>query len=235
MWRDEADVKRMAALGSVAGAVAHHLNNLLGGIVTAVDFAQGGDNPEMLKRALRTVVPALARINALSRALLIFAEGDRSDSSREAVVETVRRFVADHEAVWEEKGISVSTAVAPLDTAVPVRSLLTILEVLTTNACEAMPEGGRLRIELGPCEGGMIVLRVADSGRGIPAEQINRVFEPFFTTKTGLPARGFEPPGLGLAAAHGIVSQLGGTVSLTSAPEGGTVCSVHLPSGSSSG
>jgi CheY-like chemotaxis protein len=109
---------------------------------------------------------------------------------------------------------------------------------LATNAIQAMPAGGTLRIELaaerveqpraatiGGCGAGeYVVLTVADAGVGIAPEIVDRIFDPFFTTKevgTGT--------GLGLSLVHGIVTDLGGAIDVASAPGAGTTFTVYLP------
>ncbi len=225
--RDLADERKMVALGSMAGAVAHHFNNVIGGIITSVDFAQSSDNPQTLRRALSTTISALTRANRLTLSLLAFAEGDRTECLTHDLNETVRQFVASLEPKLKDQNIKLETSLQPLQAMVPAKRILSILDGLTTNACEAMPEGGTLRIELAQ-ERQQILLRVIDTGQGIPAEDLPRVFEPFFTTKFNDAVAGGHV-GLGLAVVHGIVKELGGTVTLCSERPGGTICTVWLP------
>ena len=104
-----------------------------------------------------------------------------------------------------------------------------VLLNLAGNARDAMPAGGRLRIEVtgggrGPARTGQVVLTVSDSGVGMDEGTLAHVFEPFFTTKEV--GRG---TGLGLATVYGIVAQLGGEVSVASAPGAGTTFRISLP------
>jgi signal transduction histidine kinase len=98
---------------------------------------------------------------------------------------------------------------------------------LLTNAREAMPGGGQIRLETGPAERpGWIRLLVADTGAGIPAEEISKIFDPFFTTKrTGT--------GLGLSVSYGIIQEHGGTVDVQSRPGAGTSFIISFPTGDS--
>ena len=86
-----------------------------------------------------------------------------------------------------------------------------------------MPEGGKLRVTLSPSEDDAEI-RVRDSGGGIPAAELSRIFDPFFTTK---PAG--EGSGLGLAVAHGIVAEHGGTMEADSDEGQGTEFTILLP------
>jgi PAS domain S-box-containing protein len=227
--RQFAEAQRMSALGMMAGAVAHHFNNLLGGVVTTLDFARSSSDPRVLHRYLRAASSALARATALTRNLLFFAEGEHDDSPQADISETVRGFIAEHEPQWAEHGVSVETDLQPTGAQVPVDRVVHIIDILATNACEAMPGGGRLRFEVSRSGNGTVLLKVSDTGVGIPPEQIRQVFEPFFTTKRVLDASRPGHVGLGLAVVHGIVRDLGGTVCLESNSPEGTSCVVRLP------
>lgn len=227
--RSAAHQQKMAALGTMAGQVAHHFNNVLGGIITSLDFAQGHDNPDILRRAMRTAMTALSRANRLTQGLLAFAEGDRSECPLDDLSQVVQRFLVDLAPRLAEEQVRLETDVDPIKGLVPSRRVTTILEHLSANAREAMAEGGALRIELKPFgDEPKAILRVADTGCGITPENLPRVFEPFFTTKCEQ-YDAAQHAGLGLAVVHGIVKEMGGSVSLCSTMSGGTVCSVVLP------
>jgi signal transduction histidine kinase len=96
-----------------------------------------------------------------------------------------------------------------------------VLLNLLTNAREAMPEGGRLRVATRR-NGGSIEVEVTDTGKGIPAEHLSKVFDPFFTTKE-------KGTGLGLAISYGIVRDHGGTLTVRSREGAGTTFLVTVP------
>ena len=99
-----------------------------------------------------------------------------------------------------------------------------VIANLAVNARDAMPDGGRVGIEVSiPGSGTEAVLEVSDNGSGMDAETAAHVFEPFFSTK------GPDGSGFGLATVHGIVSQSGGRIVLESTPGGGTTFSIFLP------
>ena len=229
MVREVAEAQRMSALGLMAGAVAHHFNNLLGGAITTIDFAQTSDNPELLRRTLEATASVLARASSLTQSLLAFAEGDRSSSPTAEATAIVQGFVARYTERWAEQDIVVETELESLPATVPVKYLLTVLEMLASNACQAMLDGGTLRFELSGTDEGQILLRVCDTGVGMTAEHRRHAFEPFFTTRRAPGDGPGEHVGLGLAVVHGIVKDMGGTVALEPAEGGGTVCSVRLP------
>jgi two-component system, NtrC family, sensor kinase len=100
-----------------------------------------------------------------------------------------------------------------------------VILVLMVNASEAMPKGGRLEIatDFDP-RTGQGVLRVKDTGSGIPVDVLPHIFDPFFTTKEDQ-----SRTGLGLAVAHGIVEQHAGEIAVDSIPGQGTEFRVALP------
>lgn len=228
--RMTAEVQKMSALGLMAGAVAHHFNNLLAGLLTTADFSQNSDDPQVLRRALQSITSTLTRASKLTRALLAFAEGAHHDSPTEDITDTVRQFVADLEPSLCESGITIEADLQPINRCLPAKQVRTILDCLTSNACDAMPEGGILRITLAPSPDGQnMVLRIGDTGQGIPEKDLGHVFEPFFTTKSEGLVGLADHPGLGLAVVHGIIRSLGGTVTLCSSRTDGTICSIQLP------
>jgi CheY-like chemotaxis protein/anti-sigma regulatory factor (Ser/Thr protein kinase) len=93
---------------------------------------------------------------------------------------------------------------------------------LIFNAVDALPRGGWIRMAVFACEE-HVVVRVSDSGEGIPAEIRERIFEPFFSTK------GSQGTGLGLAVVAGILERHAGTIALEPAPAGGTAFIMTLP------
>ena len=135
--------------------------------------------------------------------------------------DTLRRQLAD-------RNIKVETHLEPIRIELPSRQMMTILNLLAENAAEAMPEGGILRIELSEHQD-EIILRISDTGAGIPADHIPGVFEPFFTTKGTESNEEGGHPGLGLSAVHGIIKDMGGRVRLNSQPCRGTTVTVCIP------
>ncbi|MEJ2477038.1 MAG: ATP-binding protein, partial [Desulfobacterales bacterium] len=111
----------------------------------------------------------------------------------------------------------------PLVAANP-RHLQQLFLNLLLNAVDAMPEGGPLKVRSEVDKDGWVRVDVADSGVGIPEENLDKIFDPFFTTKE--PGRG---TGLGLSVSFGIAEQHGGRITVQSRPGAGTTFSVFLP------
>jgi signal transduction histidine kinase len=102
----------------------------------------------------------------------------------------------------------------------PMKVETAILEIVS-NALDAMPNGGELRLD-GGLDDGRVVLAIRDTGRGIPAEALPNVCEPFFTTRA-------EGTGLGLAIARRFVEQNGGRLEIASTPGEGTTVRLAFP------
>jgi len=226
---------KLEAVGRLAGGVAHDFNNLLLGIRGYTELA---------KRAVaRKTDPldyfdqisgAVDRATALTRQLLVFSRKqvllpERLDLNDVVTqMESLLRQVAG-ENIELEAVSSCDSAFVNADRG----QLEQVLVNLGVNACDAMPGGGRLTFEVGSVEAGpadpagvkpgpCALLSVTDTGCGMDAETVERVFEPFFTTKT-------DGTGLGLAMAHGIVTQSGGTISASSELGEGTTFRIYLP------
>ena len=95
---------------------------------------------------------------------------------------------------------------------------------LINNAKDAIDRGGEIKIETDIGEGDTINIRVGDTGKGIPTENLGKIFDPFYTTKP--PGKG---TGLGLSICHGIIEKLGGDISVASKAGKGTTFTISLP------
>lgn len=220
-----ASAGKMASLGEMAGALAHYLNNMLGGAVTSIDFALGTDIPNLQVRALRQTGEALARAGKLLNSLLAFAEGDQRPQDQRQINDVVREVAQRVQPELLEANITLDLRLDPrADFSVPLRQFTTVLENVLHNAADAMPNGGSISIEM-PRTDGRHTLVISDTGCGMEDQSLKRVFEPFYTTKSR--ELDFEHhPGLGMAVAHGILQRLGHDIWITSTVDTGT--QVHI-------
>jgi len=228
--RKLAKSQRLASLGTFASGIAHHFNNILGGIATTVDFALDARDPGALRRALNVTADAVTRASKLVEQLMSFAEGEQKDVDLADATETVCYFMDLMEEELKQANIEVEVQTREQSVfPIPFHSMLSILESLVANAREAMAdEGGRLRILVSP-QPGQLLLRLEDTGQGIREDDAEHVFEPFFSTKAGEDTSGDPRLGLGLAVVHGIVTDLQGTIDLRSESGKGTTVEIIIP------
>jgi PAS domain S-box-containing protein len=221
--------QKMASLGALAGGVAHHFNNILGGVTTAVDYALQSEDAGAVRRALRITADAVHRAGKLTRHLLAFAEGDKRPDDLGDLTETLLFFVDEMEPGLRERNIDLALDLNAIPVcAVPRHRLLTVLRNLANNAIEAMPHGGQMSLSLWT-QGDEVTLEMTDTGCGIDEKLQGRVFEPFFTTKDGASEDVSGDAGLGLSVVYGLVSEMGGTISLRSKPGEGCQLEIKLP------
>jgi len=223
--------RRIGSLGHMAAGVAHHFNNILGGMMAGIDLALQTDNPRELRRTLRSVAQAIARATRITRQLETFAESENTLGEETAPLDQIVAAYAERlRPAGERMQIRIESNLTALDPPREFEShkVQPIVESLVQNALDAMPSGGTLTLQLTQ-DGGFGVLKVTDTGVGMPEEVLDRIFEPFFTTKGELGGGTAKNIGLGLAAVHGLVSELGGTIRIESKVGEGTTVTVRLP------
>jgi signal transduction histidine kinase len=213
--------ERLAAIGQVGGGVAHELRNPLNVIKTSVYYLLNARNPtpektaEHLRRIERHVTLADNVITALSN----FARMPVPDLKPVAVRRLVEEAVEVNPPPETVRVVHDWPADLPMGLADPDQVRI-VFANLVRNAREAMPQGGTLTLTGRPADG-HVEVAVADTGVGIPPEQLSRIMEPLYTTK----ARGL---GLGLALARAILEKNRGTLHAASEPGRGTTFTVRL-------
>lgn len=226
---DLAETRKMAALGEMAGAIAHHFNNVLGGIITGIDYANQSNDPAITHRVLEQVSKALLRTSSLVNGLLAFSEGGPHEDDLSDLTELLNSLADENEFSLAGRGIEVTTSYANLPVIpVPREQILIVLRNIIQNAVEAMPEGGVLGFSGRVSDAG-IVVGISDTGKGMDDDAMSRMFEPFWTTKGALATVQGRAAGLGLAISHGIVQRLGGTIRVHSQVGKGTTVEVCIP------
>lgn len=229
--------QKMDAIGQLTGGVAHDFNNVLTVITGTIEIIQEGlaDKPQLAAIA-QLIDDAASRGAEITSQLLTFARRQplepREIDVNGLVVETaklLRPILGEHVEIVTRLADDAWLAMADPS------QLSSAIVNLAVNARDAMPDGGRLTLETANREldstgngdgdaGSYVMVAVADTGHGIPADIRDRVFEPFFTTK-GL-GRG---TGLGLSMVYGFAKQTGGTVAIESEEGRGTVMRLFLP------
>jgi two-component system, cell cycle sensor histidine kinase and response regulator CckA len=233
--------RSMDAMGRLAGGIAHVFNNLLTAIACETELALArlpADEPA--RKNLREIEKVGQRGASLARQLLAFSGRQvlnpkplQLNHLLTGMEDRVHRFLGDE--------IELRLELHPdLDRVeVDPEQFEHVVMNLVSNARDAMPEGGRLILEtmnadilegedlhpLWSKPGRYVLLKVSDTGPGMPEEVRRHAFEPFFSTKGGM-----EITGLGLSTAYGIVTQSGGHILADSEPGSGTRFHIYLPS-----
>jgi len=239
--------QKLQSIGTLAGGIAHDLNNLLVPILGLTELTMEDLEPEGRHyRNLANVIAAAERARRLVEQILAFSRRDMPS----------RRLVKLGDIVPEvmpllRSGVSSSVAIRDkIDPRTPdiladATQLHQVLMNLASNAADAMGiRGGSINIEVSPATldtafclryanmtpGPAAMLRVSDTGKGMDAETAKRIFEPFFTTK-GVG----EGTGLGLSVVHGIVTAHGGAIMVDSAVGKGTTFTIYFPAAMGAG
>lgn len=230
----------LATVGQLAGGVAHEFNNLLTSIILDVDLLlRKPDLSADLEEGLQSIAGESRKAAHLVQQLLDFSRRAMLRAHPTDLASVVREAIRDmwpalpdpiHVLVEQEPGEYMLN--------VDAARIRQALVNLVTNAREAMPEGGELRIMVSCVEvgkgqepplaemtsGKWACLAVSDTGSGISSETLPHIFEPFFTTKPMGEGRG-----LGLSQVYGVVKQHKGHIDVETAPGQGTTVRIYLP------
>lgn len=216
--------ERLASAGTIAAGIAHEVNNALVGILHEANRADTEADPETLRAALHRVGLQGNRIATIVQGLLGFAQPRAPERGKTGVEDLITETLELHRYELASSHIAVEVEVAANLPSVWVdrKQIQQVLVNLITNAQQAMaPQGGRLSIAA-VRTGSDISITVADTGPGIPPEQLRQVFDPFFTTKS-------EGTGLGLSVSYQIVRAHEGDLLVESHAGCGATFVVRLP------
>ncbi len=221
---------KLAAVGEMAAAIAHELNNPLTSVTGFAELALSDMSQESeTRKDLEIVMREAARARDVVRRLLDFARQSESTRARASLNDVVDDVVTLSRHLIHTSGVTLNLV---MEENLPwilvdVNQMKQVLLNLIHNALQAMPNGGDLTISTKstPRAGrDWIKVSVQDTGVGIPKLDQARIFEPFYTTKGDQGGTG-----LGLSVTYGIITDHGGQIDVESQPGAGSKFSVWLP------
>jgi two-component system, sporulation sensor kinase E len=217
--------EKLAAIGELSAYIAHEIRNPL--------FTIGGFANSLLKKAdlddssqekIKIILHESQKLDHILKNIINFSRPTKSEESEINVNRIIMdilqlfRLSCEEQQIKTETEIDHGLALAKGDPELIKQCLINLIK----NSIEAMPDGGYLTLTTG-MEDELIVVKVGDTGKGIPREIREKVFNPFFTTKKG------EGTGLGLAMTKKIIEDMGGRLELFSQESKGTTIVIHLP------
>jgi signal transduction histidine kinase len=222
--------QRLSSVGELASSVAHEFNNILTTIINYAKMGVKGQSPAAQAQSFEKILRGGQRAAAIVNSMLGFARNHTSHREPTDVVHLVEEVLLLTEKDLGKHRIQIEKRFHGRPTAVVVPGQIEqILVNLVINARQAMPSGGRLRIEVREnVAGDTVEVQIADTGVGIAPENLRQIFEPFFTTK--LPDDcGRGGTGLGLSVCRQIIEQHHGRIRVESVVGKGSTFVVKLP------
>jgi signal transduction histidine kinase len=210
----------------MAAHITHEIRNPLASVGLYLELLSdeiGADNPEA-RQLVRSLSNEVDRLSEITETYLRFVRLPKPKLDREdlgALASAVMEF-SRGELALARIDLDLAIASGLPEVAVDESQIRQALLNLVRNAKEAMPEGGRIHVEVGTVDSGWVRLAVGDSGPGISPENLGKIFDPFFSTKD-------KGTGLGLALVQQIVSDHGGRIEVDLPPSGGTTFAILLP------
>jgi len=217
--------EKLASMGQMAAGIAHEINNPLG-VVLMYSHLLKDELPEGApgRADADRIISEAERTQKIVRGILNFAREEKVDRRPTDINALLRDTVSGILGTSQNGKIrvqwSLDERLVPQN--VDAGQLRQVFDNIVKNAREAMPDGGTLCVSTEDGEGEFTV-RIADSGPGIPEENLPKMFSPFFTTK-----KVGKGTGLGLSVCYGIVKMHGGTIQASNNPDGGACFTVRI-------
>jgi signal transduction histidine kinase len=236
LYRKIIEIQRKDSLYSITPGIIHDLNNVISIIIGYIELAkmQSVNEPSKLHSTLDIIEKASLRASQLLSNVLGYAKGGRGEKRTIDLNQIVIELKNLIEKVLE-KNIIIEVELSPNPQFIEAepQEIFQVLLNLCLNARDAMPDGGKLRIETSTVSlhtkdfsefkpGNYVLLSISDTGIGMDEETKRKIFTPFFSTKP-------KGSGLGLSVVWSVVKSLGGYIDVESFPGKGTTFKIFLP------
>jgi signal transduction histidine kinase len=222
--------QRLSSVGELASSIAHEFNNILTTIINSAKLGMRNSENVEKQQAFERIVKAGQRAATIAGGMLGFARKSGTHRQKCDIARLVEEVLILTEKDLSKHRVHVETRLLSRPTAWVVPGQIEqILVNLVINARQAMPTGGRLKLEVRDNdEAEMVEVKVADTGVGIPPDQLRMIFEPFFTTKQP-DEYGRGGTGLGLSVCRQIIEQHQGRIRVESVAGKGSTFTLKLP------
>lgn len=219
--------EKMAAIGQFVSGLAHEINNPLDGVQNCIrTVLSDSDNKEQLKDYLNLALEGLFKMEIMVRRLLDYARPHQDEKIKINLNDLLEESLSLTKIRLKEKGIKLNKSFPddPVYVYGDPHYLGQVFVNLILNAYDAMDSRGELNIIIGFDKNGNAKIEIADTGEGIPKENLNKIFDPFFTTK-----QKSNGTGLGLYLGYNVISEMGGKISVKSEINEGSKFTIYLP------
>lgn len=214
--------EELARLGEMGAIMAHEIRNPLAGIKGFAQLIDSANDIDQARLYANKVVAQSLRMESLVNDLLLFAREERGELQPTDLAALVRDSVTMIQLEADPERVRIlHTPTSSMKAMVASDRIIQLLLNLLKNGLHAMPHGGELRVELEETKSDAII-RVCDSGVGIPSENIPHIFDPFWTSKA-------QGTGLGLALCRKVAQEHAGNITVESKVGVGTTFTVTLP------
>ena len=227
-WRRQMiEIEKLTSMGKMAAGTAHHLNSPLAALLIRTELIRRHSTGAAFDEDLARIEEGLQFCRHFVQRLLDFTRAMPLEKAPQDLATVVESIAGFFEPAIHTRGarLIVDSSQGCGQMVFADRNLLeTLLLTLLSNALDAVPPGGEIRLKCRRKTPGTVGFTVSDNGCGISEAHLEHVFEPFFTTKE--PGKG---TGLGLAIARNVVMEHGGTIEIASRQGEGTTAVVDLP------
>jgi len=219
--------EKLAAVGQLTAGIVHDVKNPLAVIKGLAEELDEEELGEDVNESLAMIRDSAAKANRIVTDLLKFARQSTPTKNQRDLRDTMDTSLRLTEYLTRKSGVKVITDYpeSPVMAMVDAQQIEQVLVNLITNAVQAMPDGGEIKVKVYRNHEEVGVL-IRDTGVGIPDENLSRIFDPFFTTKPE-----DEGTGLGLSVSYGIMAQHGGRIDVESQLGEGSTFTLHFPPG----